>query len=704
MTGANRALRRLNRAFRWLADYRAGALLAGAALAAALYFLKPPMILKISLTAQDIKFSVRNALGLNPKPWPRLLIVAVDEPSVNKLGRWPWRRDITGELFTRLGQADLVGLDIVFSEPTQPPEDDALARSIASAGNVILGAFFRDQATEATTVETLDMLQDCAYTNVELHDEVVGLKIFDYSEVNIPEIAAAGLTCAFFNTEPDPDGLYRRYPIAFLHKGFLFPPLAVQMAQYTLNRKARLVLDRRGVSRFALGDVTAARNNYLGLNFYQTADVPIVSALDVYEGRIPPDRFKDRLVLVGVTESGVFDLRPIPIDPVAPGVVQHFTALSNFLQDEFLTYSQSLDLSLIALALLLVLCVSHWRNVYQRFALYGLSLAGVYGISVSLFLCWDWWARDFYALVAGLISIAGTEVVAFTRTELRASELRRAFTSYVSADVVREILVDPSRLRLGGEEREITILFNDIRGFTTLSERVSPSQLVNMLTQIRDPMTQVVLSNRGCLDKYIGDALMALFNAPAQLDDHADRACQTALEMIHALREINERFSAAHLPAVDVGVGINTGLCVVGNMGSRVRFEYTAIGDAVNLASRLEGLCKTYRVRIVVSQFTRDRLTRPFLTRRLDSVRVKGKDLPVEIFEVMEDTEENRRLKERYERALDLYRRRDFVDACEEFQALSGDGPSAVFVSRCAEYVADPPGSLWDGVYTLETK
>jgi len=681
-------------------------LLTACCLTFGLYIMKPGLVEKFALQFEDLKLDIRDRFGFTPEGDRNIVVVTVDEKSVNRLGRWPWDRRVMADLFGRLSTADLVGLDIVFSEPTSEEADEALSAVIYDLDSVVTGFFFRNDATKSTSEEDLERLQEYAYLDVQLLDETVGVKDFPYAELNIPVIGDSALTGASFNTEPDPDGLYRRYPLAYIHEGFVFPPLAVQMMRYHLNRSAKAVFDRNGVVNFQLGDVSLSKENYFRLNFYRPDPALYLSAADVLDGTVPPDFFKGKLVLVGVTEIGVFDMRPTPVDPVTPGVWLHYVALSNLLHNEMLHNSAWLDISLILFLMTAVFVVSYAARLRIRLLFYALIFLFAGSIALFLLLWEGVWLREFYAIFPALLFVVTLEAIAFVRTEVRAGALKRGFTSYVSPEVVGEILKDPEKLELGGVEREITILFSDIRGFTSLSERVTPSQLVQMLTNIHDPMTQVVLKNRGLLDKYIGDAMMALYNAPLDVPNHPDMAVRSALEMVSGLSEINRRFANEGLPAIDVGVGVNTGCCIVGNMGSKSRFEYTAIGDAVNLASRLEGLCKAYRTRIVISEFTRQKLSGNFVLRMLDRVRVKGKSEPVRIYEVMEETGENRRIRDRFSEALNLYFDADFVGARDLFSGLSqeGDPVSALFVERCSAYIAVPPSAEWDGVYAMTSK
>jgi adenylate cyclase len=285
-------------------------------------------------------------------------------------------------------------------------------------------------------------------------------------------------------------------------------------------------------------------------------------------------------------------------------------------------------------------------------------------------------------------------------------ELRRAFSSYVSPQLLEIITKEPDKLSLGGEKRNITVLFSDIRGFTTISEKLNPESLVNLLNEFLNPMTEIILRNGGMLDKYIGDAIMAIFNAPVDIGDHPDRACTSALEMVQKTKELNDLFKREFNVDIRIGIGINTGEAVVGNMGSKVRFDYTAIGDTVNLASRLEGLNKLYKTDIIISEFTKKGLRARFLTRKLDVVVVKGKREPVPIYELLEDNQRNREMVNEFEMALNEYLSGNFDNAKLIFEEVSirfGDPTSGVFLRRCEEMIREPPDN-WTGVYIAKEK
>ena len=310
-----------------------------------------------------------------------------------------------------------------------------------------------------------------------------------------------------------------------------------------------------------------------------------------------------------------------------------------------------------------------------------------------------------YPLTSVAIAFVSSEAYRNLVVERKNRYLKKAFSSYVSPELVAEIIKNPDRLALGGAKKEITVLFSDIRGFTGISEKLAPDVLVSLLNEYLGPMTEVVLKNKGTLDKYIGDAVMAIYNAPLDVTDHPEKACRTAKEMIDKLKEINISFKQKGLPPVDIGIGINTGYAVVGNMGADMRFDYTAIGDTVNLASRLEGQNKYYGTHIILSEFTAGKVQDEFMLREIDLMRVVGKEKPVAIFELI--TDGNVKLAEGFSEALKVYRAKGFQNALDIFTGLLGehnDPVAKLYAERCREYLQTPPPPDWDGVFISSKK
>jgi len=659
---------------------------------------------KISLGINDYKYKLKSSFAPS-KINDNIVIVAVDEKSINKLGRWPWDRKKIAELFSKLKPASIVGLDIVFSEPSNEADDNLLADVIMENGNIIGGIFFRSEATETANESLLDLLSDYAIFRVKLLDKSIGIKEFEYIEPNIPEITESLAASAFFTIEPDLDGLYRNYPFFYLHKGLIFPSLGMQMLRFYLNTDIEATFDKNGLKKFVLGNLKYENANTLRLNFYDK--VNYISAVDILNGAVKSKDLENKIIIVGVTETGIFDLRPTPMDSVTPGVSLHATFVSNFIDDNLIYEKPIFNRLSILLCSLLVFLISFIRKILYRVVSYITIFSIIYSTSIYVFIHNHLWLNDFYFIFTFVSTALSMELILFILTDIRAIGIKKAFSSYVSPDVVEIMTENPDKLKLGGETREITIIFTDIRGFTTLSEGLKSEDVVYMLNQLNSPLTHAILKHKGLLDKYIGDAIMAIFNAPVNISNHADMACKASLEMIDIVRKVNEKFKAEGLPSVDIGIGINTGMATVGNIGSDVRFDYTAIGDPVNLASRLEGLNKIYKTHIIISEFVVEKLQDNYCFRLLDKVIVKGKEKPVTIYQLLENNPLNCELSNLFNYAITLYFSKQFEDALRKFDHIYNkfnDQTSAVFIERCKEYMTNPPEENWKGAYTAKTK
>ncbi len=673
-----------------------------------LCFFRPALFERVALRVEDTKFAVREFLGQVPEVSENVVVVAIDEKSVNELGRWPWSRRVMAELVDRLREARVVALDIVFSEPEAEEADQRLARSISRNGNVILGFFFRPTSTQKENPLALSLLEESEFLRYKLLSRRVGLLDIPHAELSLSIFMEGALATGFLNAEPDVDAIYRHYTLAHLFRGGIYLPLALQSLRFFFGEDFHMDLSERGIERLLFRDreIPVYRGRFHRINFYDPSKLRVVSAVDVIRGSVPPESFRGKAVFVGATEIGIYDVRPTPVHPAMPGVFLHAFTFSNIERSHFIRSSRAVDLLTVLLLAGVPFAASFRRSFPQRLTLYALCLLTYPTLSYALFSLLSWDLNFFYPFSAFFLSVIAQEGLKVLVAERNVRELRRAFSSYVSPQLLEIISRHPERLKLGGEKRTVTVLFSDIRGFTSISEKLNPEDLVNLLNKFLTPMTEVILRNGGMLDKYIGDALMALFNAPVDVENHADRACASALEMVAILNRLNPEFRREFGITLDVGIGINTGEAVVGNMGSRQRFDYTAIGDTVNLASRLEGLNKVYRTRIIVSENTKRSLREAFLLRTLDMVIVKGRSEPVRIYELLEDTSRNRALAEEFEKALSEYMAGRFESALILFETLSlryGDETSGVFVKRCREMMENPP-SDWKGIYTAREK
>lgn len=659
---------------------------------------------KQELSFNDNKFRVRKMLDVKPKINEKIVIVAVDEKSINKIGRWPWDRKIIGDLFKKLKVASLTALDIVFSEYSNPDSDGYLSQAIEENGNIVGGFFFRSEATEVTEESHLDIVSDSALLRFEMLDNYTGIKEFPYVELNIPEISEALLASAFFTIEPDFDGLYRQYPFFYIYKGLIFPSLGLQTLRYYKNRDFDVTFDKKGINKLKMDNLIIKNSQSLRLNFYD--EITYLSAYDVlYNGA--DKLLKDKIVFVGITETGIFDLRPTPIDPVTPGVSLHATFVSNVLNNDFINEHKKYDLSFIIAISLFIFLIGFMKKIYYRSISYLFLIVFTYSISIFLFAKQNIWINDFYYFFMFLSLIIFSELLSFITVDIKAMGIKKAFSSYVSPEVVEIMTQTPDRLKLGGESREISVIFTDIRGFTTLSENLDSEKVVYILNRLNTPLTHTILEHKGLLDKYIGDAIMAIFNAPVNIENHPDMACKSALQMLDIIKDLNSQFKNENLPEVAIGVGINTGIATVGNIGSDVRFDYTAIGDTVNLASRLEGLNKVYKTGVILSEFTANKLKEDYCLRLLDKVIVKGKDRPVKIYELLKSEDRNIELSRAFHSGLTKYFEKDFKNAKTEFESIYEkfeDETSRVFIQRCEYLILNPPPENWDGSYIAETK
>ena len=443
---------------------------------------------------------------------------------------------------------------------------------------------------------------------------------------------------------------------------------------------------------------------------------PHYSFADVADGLTPEDTFRDKIVVVGATAIGIGDMRPTPFEKQGyPGVEIHANILDNILHDKFLRrgFSEEItDLGVLlfcglAMGLLFVLV----RPVISS-GLYALAVLGLLSFVYYHFAVNGRWLS--LVLPAATLSLNYLGVtsyrVLFEEKEKR--KVRGAFSQYVAPGFIAQILKDPGRLQLGGEQAELTVMFSDIRGFTSISEKLTPPQLVDLLNQYLTEMTEIVFQNRGTLDKYIGDAVMAFWGRPfLDLHDHAACACRAALLMGQSLQKLNENWELQGRPTLKIGIGINTGPMMVGNMGSQRRFNYTVMGDHVNLGSRVEGLNKEYGTQIILTEFAHEHVEGQFVTRQLDLIRVKGKQQPVAIYELLGLASEQSiyaDLLREFQEGLSVYRAGRWDAACEIFQSLAAqypsDGPSRLFVHRCQQFLEETPHGAWDGVYTMTTK
>ena len=675
-----------------------------------------------------------------------VVIVDIDEKSLKEVGRWPWPRQqmakLTTNLFQEYGVA-AVGYDVVFAEPDQ---SSGLGVLEGLAAGVLA-----DEAGFAATLERLRPRLDYDgqfaeslaagnsvlgfYFNFGQDPEIVGdlpkplLSCTDLKAAGVTPMAATGYnanirrlqqqatTAAFFNSWPDFDGVNRRVPMVMQHAGRCYGSLALVATQAGMMAESVRVLPSRGLRPAALD----LDGQTIPLNPDGTALVPYrqlggfayVSATDVIHDRVPAAALEGRIVLIGSTAPGLLDLRATPLTEKFPGVEIHANMISGILAGsvkwqpagkQLLEVGMVIGLGLV-LAVLLPLVPPLWAAVASLVSVAALLLAGGYA--------WQTWHASL-PLASPLLAVVGLFVLNMSYgffVEARSkAQITRLFGQYVPPALVDEMARDPARYSLRGESREMSVLFSDIVGFTSISEGLEASELADMLNVFLTRMTRVIQQNRGTIDKYIGDAIMAFWGAPMSDAQHARDAVLTGLAMQTALHELNPSLNERGWPEVRIGVGVNTGRMSVGNMGSEFRMAYTVMADAVNLASRLEGLTRQYDVWVLAGEATRAAC--PDISFMLvDNVRVKGKAQPVAIYEPLGVTAEvgPARLQEAqaFEAALQDYRAQNWAGARAKLEALQARNAHklyGLYLERLAHFQENPPPQDWDGVFTYTTK
>jgi adenylate cyclase len=550
------------------------------------------------------------------------------------------------------------------------------------------------------------------------------------AQANIPILTDAlrgeNKATGFFNIFTDPDGVVRRVPLAIPYgrsanraEWDLYASIDVQTIRFYLDlplEKIIINFGETGIEGLEFGrsitvqpdEISRMMVNYQGpTGSYQT-----ISIADVVNKSFPAGSFKDKIVLVGATATGIGDLRTTPFGRLDyPGVEIHANVIDNILNQKFLVRDASEVLTDFALIFVFGIPVGMW-----------LALSRPRWMWVSLFLLLPFIGMVQWAFTRGawlnFVMPAGTLLtntvfVSLYRVLVEEREKRKvrgAFQQYLSPEVIRRLLESPEMVKPC--KVEISVMFSDIRGFTTISEKLDAQELATLLNSYLTDMTRIVFRNHGTLDKYIGDAVMAFWGAPFEEQGHAVKACRAALDMMTRLAELQRDWKAKGKPVLDIGIGINTGVASVGNMGSSLRYGYTAMGDAVNLASRLEGLNKEYGTHIIISESAYAGARAPdFLFRELDLIRVKGKLQPVTIYEVAAYRDSGRQLMELLElfgKGRACYKRRDWRQGQGYFQKCldrwPDDAPSRIFWKRCEEYLLDEPASDWDGVYVMKHK
>lgn len=587
-------------------------------------------------------------------PPNEIVIIGIDEESIGQIGQWPWPRQVFANLLERLPRPRIVGIDVNLSESSRigSTDDIAFAQSLRNAPYpIVLPASMNERG------------------------RIVSEPIPEFKKM---------VTLGFVNVPVDYDGIARR---------------TARSNGDTSSFAYALAGKESGVPEHFRIDYHGPEKTFLTVSFY-----------DVLQKKIPARILEDKIILIGSVARSLHDTIQTPFGFMS-GVEFHANVISTIRGAHF--YREPNFLSGLTAIILLHAAVLGCVWVSRRFWILALGLATtlIALVAASLtFFNFHIVVPIFYLLFGYLMSVISMLGFQYISESKEKRFIRQTFQYYLSPDVIEQLVENPQKVSLGGESKMITVLFSDIRGFTSISEKMIPQELVSFLNEYLTAMTDIVMARRGLVDKYIGDAVMAFWGAPLANVNQAKDSCETAVDMIGTLRKLNEGWEKRGLPEIRIGIGINRGEMAVGNMGSNKRFNYTLMGDDVNLASRLEGLTKYYGVNCIISEtVTREiEASKQFFVRELDAVMVKGKKEPVRIFELIAQLPDDagREALVLYDLGKEYYINGEWDKAIEKFQdaiKITGDGPSKLFLSRCQEFQDHPPAD-WSGIYEFKTK
>jgi adenylate cyclase len=630
----------------------------------------------------DLRFKVmRGAVA----PHPDIAIIAIDDKSIAELGRYPWSRDRYAMLIDRLAKAraKAVMFDAFFPERENVANDRRFAESARRAGNVVLAAAIHfDKEGSPTSITR-----------------------------SLPEIERGIAGVGLINQMPDEDGVMRRIPLLIEKDGKLFASLGLMAAKLALGEK-EIVPETFDI---ALGErrIPVSEQYRMWINYVGGPGIyPRYSFADVAMGRVPASELKGKILFVGATALGVYDMRVTPFDGNTPGVEIHATVADNIINERYINQG-GLE-ALIDMAFIILLgALAHFLTVrlrlYAAIPATALLLAGYIWFTYYMFNAGHW-INMIYPTLSAIIAVLVGGGFRYLVLERDAREMRTMFSSYLSPKLVARLEKDPEAAKIGGDNKEVTVLFTDIKGFTSFSESHPPQEVVSRLNGYLGAMVQVIEQHDGTIDKFIGDGIMAYWGAPLAQPDHARLAIECIKAINERMKELRAQWQAEGLEPFTIRGGIQSGEVVAGNVGlAGKKMEYTVIGDTVNQAARLESTAKYYGVAYLVGEDTYKRTHGFCRYRELDKIRVVGKQLPVTIYEPLEglsllDEAQARR----FETALGLYRQRDWARARAEFNAVldaaPGDKPSKIYIERCEYFISNPPPPEWDGVFNRAEK
>ncbi len=690
-----------------------------------------------------------------------VVIIDLDDKSLKKVGQWPWSRDVVSDMLVNLTNAGigLIAFDVVFAEEDRSnpiklvkklnlstdqevPDYDYMFAATVSQTPTILGYQFqltkdKYMETKAPQIPAIFIEKNRTEFNKDMVIKAHG------TILNIPLIQDNAYSSGFFNNVPDESGVVRSVPLIIRYDEQLYPSLALEIIRTISDkRKVYVNYDDNGVSNITIGDYNIPTDRYGRsiVNFRGgERSFKYISAADILDNSFEPKDIQGKIAIVGTSAAGLLDLRATPFESIYPGVEVHANVVDNILTQTYIHKPSWVDglniIHIVLLAFLIILLVAYLPLSIAITLVFTLFAADMYLVYNTLFH-----NGLILNILFPILTIVLSTITAMTLNyflEIRQSQaIKGKFASKVSKEVMESLLANPDEDGFAAMSKEITVFFSDVRGFTNISEAMpSASVLIEFLNEYMDPMTDIIINQKGTVDKFIGDAIMAYWNAPGDVPDHADRALVATMEQLHLLDDLNKQIKADPrfidvvqmserngVEPIDIGIGLNTGIAVAGEMGSTQRSDYTVIGDPINLGARLESLCKYYNSKCNISNFTKEKLTGKYIFRFLDLVTVKGKSEPIEIWQVVDyDRDESlhklyhvsrARLDEElklYHHAIELYKAAKFSEALEIFKNINSwedktnQSVYKIYIERCEHYIEEPPKDF-NGVFKHTSK
>jgi adenylate cyclase len=733
------------------------------------YSYSPSWIRPLENLLQNIHFKLRGPLT----PDSDVIIAKIDEKSLDKLGRWPWSRHTMAKLVEKLNEneAEVIGFDIIFSSPQNSSNHDALkqlqnlispnesskaavfldqliketnadaqlSQALSKIPKSVLGYFFHfspeglDHITPAQRNHYFEDIKPSQFNGFLRPNEKFKLSSLAFPtafavESNITAFSKTARRSGYLSFDLESDGSIQQLPLIVRviddGKDYYFPPFSLRILEQYLEGTLLFRVNEYGMEEVILDHKepivipTNSRGemavNYMG----PRGTFPSFSISDLLEKSLNKElkeRVRNKIVLIGATATALEDLKPTPFDPALPGVEIHATVMDNILSHRFLSQPSWLPM-VDSIYLLLIGIVLTWgySRIQPKMGLivWFTSTCAFFYLSHWLFLNKGFWLTDIYPLMGNTGIAVLIMLRRFVQEEKQKLFIKKVFGQYLSPRVVKELINDPSKLKLGGEQKELSALFTDLEGFTTFSEQLSPTELVALLNTYLSEMTDILLQYEGTLDRYDGDAIKAFFGAPVYFSDHARRACWVCIDMQNKLKNLRLKLKAEGKPELLMRVGINTGPMVIGNMGSTTRMMYGMNGDSVNLCARLEGANKQYGTYSLISEFTYQAAKEFIEVRKLDIIRVVGRGTPINIYELLGKRGEIDELVKKalpdYNQGLKSYQSREWTEAKRYFENVlkisPEDGPSKIYLKRCEKFILEPPAKDWDGVFNLSSK